>query len=257
MLGAKLAKHLNHFQKNVVNSITRRTMNLQQLPYSSDNFSYVIFGKHSALAIDGGAVESILDFVQKKKLRLTYITHTHLHPDHNCGTRELLTRSGATLLDGVYLSEHSQIELDEMPVRVYKTPGHTADSVTFHVGNCLITGDTLFNGTIGNCFSGDIKAFYHSIKFLMAFPENTLVYAGHDYLKYAMSFSRMIEPDNPDIDAYLKSYNPAHVCSLLGDELKVNPYLRFNDSRFIEMLKKKNLPISTEFQRWESVMSLG
>jgi hydroxyacylglutathione hydrolase len=232
-------------------------MNLQQFSYSSDNFSYVIHGEHSALAIDGGAVEPILDFVAKHNLRLIQVTHTHLHPDHTCGTQELLIRSGATLLDGAFLSGHSQIELDGETVRVYPTPGHTDDSVTFHIGNRLITGDTLFNGTIGNCFSGDIRAFYNSIKFLMSFPGDTVVYAGHDYLKYAMSFTRMIEPDNPDIGPYLKSYNPAHVFSLLGDELKVNPYLRFNDSRFIDVLKKKNLPVATEFQRWESVMSLG
>jgi hydroxyacylglutathione hydrolase len=232
-------------------------MNLQQFPYSSDNFSYVLYGEKSALAIDGGAVDDILDFVEKNNLKLTQVTHTHLHPDHTCGTEELLSRSGAALLDGAFLSANAQIELDGMTARVHATPGHTDDSVTFHVGNCLITGDTLFNGTIGNCFSGDIRAFYNSIKFLMAFPVETVICAGHDYLKYAMSFSRIIEPDNPDIDPYLKAYNPAHVWSRLGDELKVNPYLRFNDSRFIEILKKKNLPISTEFQRWESVMGLG
>lgn len=232
-------------------------MNLQQFPYSSDNFSYVIYGEHSALAIDGGAVESILDFVEKNKLKLTHVTHTHLHPDHTCGTKELLARSGAALLDGAFLFGHPNIEIDGITVCVYATPGHTDDSVTFHVGNSLITGDTLFNGTIGNCFSGNIQVFFDSIKFLMAFPEDTLVYAGHDYLKYAMSFTRLIEPDNPDVKPYLKSYNPAHVVSRLGDELKVNPYLRFNNSTFIEIMKKKNLPVSTEFQRWESVMSLG
>lgn len=232
-------------------------MNLQQFPYSSDNFSYVLHGEHSAMAIDGGAVDAILDFVEKNRLRLTHVMHTHQHPDHTCGTRELMNRSGAALLDGAFLSGHATIELDGLTVRVHATPGHTEDSVTFQAGNFLITGDTLFNGTIGNCFSGDIKAFYNSIKFLMGFPGDTLVYAGHDYLKYAMSFTRLIEPDNPDIDPYLKSYNPAHVRSFLGDELKVNPYLRFNNSRFIEILKKKNLPVATEFQRWESVMSLG
>lgn len=232
-------------------------MNLQQFPYSSDNFSYVLYGEHSALAIDGGAVASILDFVEKNNLTLTHITHTHMHPDHTCGTQELLAKSGAALLDPEFLSAHSQFDLDGIYIRIYATPGHTDDSMTFHVGNCLITGDTLFNGTIGNCFSGDIQAFYNSIKFLMTFPNDTLIYAGHDYLKYAMSFTRIIEPGNPDIDPYLKAYNPDHVCSRLGDELKVNPYLRFNDSSFIEVLKKKNLPVSTEYQRWESVMSLG
>ena len=232
-------------------------MKLQQFPYASDNFSYVVYGEYTALAIDGGAVDAILNFVEKKKLSLTHVTHTHQHPDHTCGTQELLARSGAVLLDSKTLAGKTPIELDGATVQVYATPGHTDDSVTFHVGNCLITGDTLFNGTVGNCFSGNLRAFYESIKFLMGFPADTVVYAGHDYLQYAMSFSRIVEPDNPDIDPYLKSYNPAHVFSQMGDELKVNPYLRFNDSQFIEVLKQKNLPVSTEFERWESVMSLG
>jgi hydroxyacylglutathione hydrolase len=232
-------------------------MKLQQFPYASDNFSYVVYGEHTALAIDGGAVDAILNFVEKNKLTLTHVTHTHQHPDHTCGTQELLFRSGAVLLDSQALAGKAPIDLDGASVQVYATPGHTDDSVTFHIDNCLITGDTLFNGTVGNCFSGDLKAFYNSIKFLMAFQADTVVYAGHDYLQYAMSFSRIVEPDNPDIDPFLKAYNPAHVFSRIGDELKVNPYLRFNDSRFIEVLKQKHLPVSTEFERWESVMSLG
>ena len=91
----------------------------------------------------------------------------------------------------------------------------------------------------------------------MEFPPDTIVYAGHDYVEYAMSFARLLESDHTDINRYLQSYEPNHVCSLLGDELKVNPYLRFNDLRFIEILKKKGLPVSTEIERWNSVMSLG
>lgn len=232
-------------------------MKLQQFSYASDNFSYVVYGERTALAIDGGAADAILDFVEKNRLILTHVTHTHQHPDHTCGTTELLARSSAVFLDSKTLAGKTPIDLEGTAIQVYATPGHTDDSVTFHVGKYLITGDTLFNGTVGNCFSGDLRAFYISIKFLMAFPADTVVYAGHDYLQYAMSFSRIIEPYNPDIDPYLKSYNPAHVFSQIGDELKVNPYLRFNDSRFIEILKQKQLPVSTEFERWESVMSLG
>lgn len=232
-------------------------MNIRQFQYASDNLGYLLHGDRSALAIDGGAVDAILRYVDQNGLKLTHVTHTHLHPDHTSGTRELLDRSGAELLDGEFLNTHAELELDGMTLRVYATPGHTDDSMTFHAGNCLITGDTLFNGTVGNCFSGDLKAFYRSVKFLMAFPGDTVIYAGHDYLKYAMSFSRIIEPDNPDIDPYLQAYDPSHVFSHLADELKVNPYLRFNNDRFIEVLRKKNLPVATEYERWESVMSLG
>jgi hydroxyacylglutathione hydrolase len=140
---------------------------------------------------------------------------------------------------------------------VYHTPGHTGDSVTFHAGNFLVTGDTLFNGTVGNCFSGDLSAFYNSVKKLISFPEDTVIYAGHDYVEYSMSFARLIEPGNVDIDIFLKKYNPEEVSSTIGDELKVNPYVRFNDSKMISVLKGKGLPVSTEFERWESLMSLG
>lgn len=232
-------------------------MKIRQFLYSSDNLGYLIYGSRSAIAIDGGAVEPIIDFVHKNNLRLTHVTHTHDHPDHTSGTRELLDKTGATFLDENYLLSNKKFDLDGEVISVYPTPGHTEDSVTFHFDNCLITGDTLFNGTVGNCFSGDLKSFYNSIKFITAFHENTAVYAGHDYLKYSMAFARIIEPENPYIDGYLKSYNPNHVCSFLKDELKVNPYLRFNDNCLTEILKQKGLPVSTEFERWNSIMNLG
>jgi len=55
----------------------------------------------------------------------------------------------------------------------------------------------------------------------------------------------------------LKKYNAGHVFSKLEDEMKVNPYLRFNDSKMISVLKERGLPVATEFERWESIMSLG
>ncbi len=232
-------------------------MKIAQFPYSADNLGYVIYGDHSALAIDGGAVDAILEFVQRHQLQLTHVAHTHDHPDHTCGTADLRKHSGAIFLDGAYWLHHSELSIDGEPVRVYATPGHTMDSVTFHAAGSLITGDTLFNGTVGNCFSGDLNAFYTSIKFLMTFPPDTIVYAGHNYQEYAMSFARLLESDNPYIAAYLNSHNPSHVHSSLKDEMNVNPYLRFNDGRFMDVLKQKGLPVSTEYERWCSIMNLG
>jgi hydroxyacylglutathione hydrolase len=146
--------------------------------------------------------------------------------------------------------------LDDEPVQPYHTPGHTTDSITFHVDKALITGDTLFNGTVGNCFSGDLKSFYHSIKKLMAWPPETLVYAGHDYVRDAMAFARTLEPDNPAIDEFLQAYDPGHVCSCLADELRVNPYVRFNTDAIRALLERKGLPVATEYERWESIMSV-
>ncbi len=178
---------------------------VKQFRYGNDNLAYVIFGKRAALAVDGGAVTEILAFIAAQGLTLTHIAHTHGHWDHTMGTRQLLAQSDATQLRPEDLLEDEGLMLESGRIQVFGTPGHTMDSLVFHVEGFLITGDTLFNGTIGNCFSGDRQAFYRSISY---------------------------------------------------DEKKVNPYLRFNAPEMIAVLKKRGLPTDTEYERWQSLMSI-
>lgn len=231
-------------------------MEVNQFRYSADNFSYVVHGEKSALVIDGGAVQEILSFLDQYRLKAEFIVNTHSHPDHTVGTDTMVKRSGAAYLDNHILRKNKFIQLEGESIQVYHTPGHTEDSLTFHAGKILITGDTLFNGTIGNCFSGDIEGFFKSVKMLTAFPGETIVYAGHDYVKESAAFAKFLEPDNPDIDLFLENYNPSHVYSTLSQELKVNPYLRFNDAKMTEVLKRRGLPVETEYDRWKSLMSI-
>jgi len=231
-------------------------MSIQQFRYSSDNLGYVVYSKKAALAIDGGAVRAIIDFVEKHALELKYVTNTHRHPDHTAGTGDLVKLSGAEYLSREMLLAAGQIVLDDLKVDVIDTPGHTDDSISFRVADSLITGDTLFNGTVGNCFSDDLKSFYESIKKLLAFPPTTKVYAGHDYVKYSMAFAKIVEPENARIDAFLKTYDHALIVSTLADELEVNPYVRFNAEPIIALLKKRGFPVQTEYERWLGVMSL-
>lgn len=232
-------------------------MEIKQFRYGADNFSYVVFGRGAALAIDGGAGERILEFVRRNRLGLKFVTNTHAHPDHTTGTRELAGRAGALYLDHRELSGKGRIELEDETIAVHPTPGHTADSVTFATPDALITGDTLFNGTVGNCFSGDLKGFYRSIKLLLGFSDETVVYAGHDYVRESMDFARTLEPENAEIDRYLDRYDPYHVRSTIGDERQANPYIRFNEAPIVRILREKGLPTDTEYDRWRSVMTLG
>jgi hydroxyacylglutathione hydrolase len=232
------------------------TMKIKQFRYSADNLGYLIYGENEAMAVDGGAVEKILSFVREKNLRLTYVTNTHSHGDHTVGTRRLLETSGAAFLDNKTVREKKAIELADSSIAVYHTPGHTADSVTFHVNNLLVTGDTLFNGTVGNCFSGDLKGFYHSLKHLMSLPDDTVVYAGHDYVKDSMAAARRIEPENQDIDRFLAGYTGNLIRSTLADERKINPYLRFNEPAVVAFLEKQGLAVGTAYERWESIMTI-
>ena len=90
----------------------------------------------------------------------------------------------------------------------------------------------------------------------MSLPLNTVVYAGHDYVHEAMKFATKLEPDNKNIDIFLNNYGSDHIFSTLADEMKINPYLRFNEKGIVGLLKKKNLPCRTEWERWESLMSI-
>jgi len=230
-------------------------LNIEQFRYG-DNLAYLIFGKTEAIAIDGGAWQEILDFIETNNLTLKSVTNTHQHYDHTTGNEQLLRKTKAKDLNSSTLTDNQEIIIDGEEVVVYRTPGHTSDSICFHTGNILVTGDTLFNATIGNCFSGDQKSFYLSIKRLMALPDETKIYAGHDYIRDSLAFAKHLEPDNKEIDRFWNSYDPDCVYSTLAEERKINPYLRFNEEPIINLLKASNLPHATEWELWTSLMSI-
>lgn len=231
-------------------------MNIKQFRYNGDNLAYLVVGEKEAAAIDAGAVEEILSYVDSEGLILKYVLNTHSHGDHTLGNRRILEKSGATFLSNDTLRGEKMFLLDGNEIGVIPTPGHTEDCLTFEVAGSLVTGDTLFNGTVGNCFSGDLFAFYESIKKIMAYPEDTVIYAGHDYVKESVAFARTIEDGNGHLDTFLSRYDPAHVFSRLADEYLVNPYLRFNDPKLIAIMKGRGLPVEEEYDRWKSLMEV-
>jgi hydroxyacylglutathione hydrolase len=231
-------------------------LNIQQFRYSSDNLGYLVYGQKSAIAVDGGAVEDTLAFIRSRNLDLKYVTNTHSHMDHTLGNRALLARTKAVFVGFDALLKNAHLDMDGESIRVFHTPGHTQDCLCFYFDSILISGDTLFNGKVGRCFTGDVDAFFQSIKAILTFPPETKVYAGHDYVEEYMEFAKRLEPDNPNIDPYLKKYDPNHVTATLADELKVDPFLRFNDEKIIAILKSKGLPVKSELDRWRSLISL-
>ncbi len=231
-------------------------MKIKQFRYGPDNLAYLVYGTKTALAVDPGAVDEMIAFAKSENLTITFITNTHSHHDHTTGNREMLKKSGGRFLDCGKIRNREFIDIDGEKLLILYTPGHMDDCLSFRAENFMITGDTLFNGTVGNCFSGDMKSFLDSVKQLTSYPKETLIYAGHDYVKESMAFARTIDKNNPEIERYLERYNPDHVVSTLEDEFKANPYVRFNDADMIEIMKKKGLPVKTEYERWLSIMEL-
>ena len=231
-------------------------MLIRQFKYSADNLGYLVYSNSKGVAIDAGSVEDILTFADQNNISIEYITNTHLHYDHIPGNERLLKKTGAEFIDCSKIKSDQNISLGKEILEIFYTPGHSEDSVTFKADDFLITGDTLFNGTIGNCFTGDLNAFFLSLKRLIALPGSTKIYAGHDYVMEAMEIARSIEKDNPYIEKYMKSLYSMPIVSTLDDELLVNPYIRFNAPEMIENLKTRNMPVDTEFERFQSIMGV-
>ena len=232
-------------------------MKIKQFKYSRDNFGYLVYTNTLGIAIDGGAPDAIAAFARDKNIPVTLVTNTHNHADHTSGNARLLEMTGARFADCRTLSQGQVLDLGEgQGLEVLLTPGHTMDSVCFKGDRFVVTGDTLFNGTVGNCFSGDLNAFYNSLKQLMDLPGDTKIYAGHDYVEESLTYAGIIEPDNPELSEYKEKYDNAHVVSCLSDELKINPYIRFNAPSMVTRLKEKKLPGETEFQRFSSIMEI-
>ena len=229
-------------------------MNIQQFRYGADNLAYVIYGDREAVAVDPGAVKDILSFVDNLGLTLKYVVNTHTHPDHTTGNQKVLDKSGAEYLEIKKLVRNQGFHLEGETIKVYPTPGHTRDSVVFQCNGTLVTGDTLFIGKAGKCMTGDFNALLESLKFLMSFPDDTVIYPGHDYVQEYMDTAETVEPDNPAIEEFRRAYSPDHVVSTLAEEYQMNPTLRFNRPELIEKLKERGLSVETELDRFRSVM---
>lgn len=231
-------------------------MFIEQFKYSTDNLGYLVYSKKEGIAIDAGAAEDILLFAEKNHIQIKYVSNTHSHYDHMGGNKALLKKTDALFVDCKKITSDQTLHLDQERLEIYHTPGHTDDCVTFVTKEFLVTGDTLFNGTVGNCFSGDLNAFFNSLKRLMAMPKTIKVYGGHDYVMESLEIAKTIEKDNPYIKEYMDRYNPKLIVSTLDDELNTNPYLRFNAPGMIKKLQKRNMPTDTEFDRFNSIMEI-
>lgn len=69
----------------------------------------------------------------------------------------------------------------EVSLKVVHTPGHTPGSMCLYAEGHLLTGDTVFAGSIGRTDfrGGDMAAMRRSIARLAELPDDTRIYPGH------------------------------------------------------------------------------
>ncbi len=153
----------------------------------------------------------IYDILKSKNFRVAGIILTHGHVDHISGAAELQKLSGAQIYAGaqeadllqdmhlnlsrmfgmpckvtpdVLLLDGEICTIADMSFRVITTPGHTEGgcSYYFEEGNFLVSGDTLFEGSVGRTDfpTGSMSVLIRSIRQkLFLLPDKTIVYSGH------------------------------------------------------------------------------
>ncbi|MFZ5893329.1 MAG: MBL fold metallo-hydrolase [Myxococcota bacterium] len=178
-------------------------MQVRQLfDQSTCTYTYLVIDETSREAVIIDPVREQLErdvrLIEELGLSLRYVLETHVHADHVTSAAALAERTGAVTAASRlgaacamrHLSEGDLISFGSSALRVFETPGHTSDSLTFYTAGHVFTGDALFvRGTGRTDFqAGDAGALYDSITLkLFALPDSTLVWPGHDYRGHAVS----------------------------------------------------------------------
>src|SRR5690606_7775778 len=83
------------------------------------------------------------------------------------------------------LADGDVVAIGGLSARTIHSPGHTRASVSFVVGDAAFIHDTLFQPDYGTARAdfpgGDARALYHSIQEILALPDDTRLFTGHDY----------------------------------------------------------------------------
>lgn len=79
------------------------------------------------------------------------------------------------------LKDGEDITVGNLRFKVLHTPGHSPGGICLYGESLVVTGDTLFAGSVGRTdfYGGDINKLKESFKRLMSLPENTKVLPGH------------------------------------------------------------------------------
>lgn len=157
-----------------------------------------------------GSYSAIHRLAKKKQLVLERILITHSHWDHIVDASEFKINDSLPVYihaedagnlqspgtDGLplffpiagvvpdgYVEEGDEIDVGELKIVVLHTPGHSPGSVCYYLPKekCVMTGDTLFCGAIGNLSfpTSRPEKMRATLKRLSELPQETTIYPGH------------------------------------------------------------------------------
>jgi hydroxyacylglutathione hydrolase len=195
------------------------------------NFVYLIgsVDTRKAAVVDAAwQIDEILRIAAEDDIEITHALVTHTHPDHvggrfagveiegltellgKCKAKAVVHKAEAEFLkwlsasDLIKAESGDKLDIGGLEIQLIHTPGHTPGSQCFLVGNRIVSGDTLFIGSCGRVDlpgSNPEQMYYSLTQKLMALPEETVLFPGHNY------------SDRP--------------ISTIGEQKRSNPYFQF------------------------------
>lgn len=217
----------------------------------SDNIGVLIRDSTTGAcaAIDVPEAGPVLEALAQTGWQLTDILITHRHGDHIDGIPEVKRRTGARVTApakagdavpevDVRVAEGDTVRVGDLEGRVWETPGHCLDHVTywFEAAGLAFAGDTLFTLGCGRVMESPPETLWKSLERFRALPDATQIYSGHDYVMSNARFALAADPRNAALAARAaeaeraKSEGRFLIPTTLEAERATNPFLRSGEA---------------------------
>jgi hydroxyacylglutathione hydrolase len=235
-----------------------------QFPCRSDNFGVLLHDAKTGqtASIDAPELNAITDLLDARGWTLSHIFTTHHHIDHVEANLALKARYNCTIIGPAAeadripgidktVSGGDHFDFAGRRIDVIDCPGHTLGGISLHIAaeKLLFAADTLFALGCGRLLEGTPAQMWASLSKLMALPNDTNVYCGHEYTLSNAKFALTIDPENEalvlraiEIER-LRADNKPTLPTTIGIEKATNPFLRASDGHIRERL---GMPMATD-----------
>ncbi len=174
----------------------------QLFDQDTGTYTYLLADKQTREAVIIDSIKSRVGqyttLLKELDLNLKYILDTHVHADHITGSYDLREATGAKIVIGkinevkeadIHVEDQDTLTFGGITIKALSTPGHTHGCFTYEIEHMLFTGDVLLYRSTGRVDfqGGSAKKLYDSVQKLYSYPQDTLVYMGHNYAGFTVS----------------------------------------------------------------------